>query len=176
VAAVQIHRHQPDEAAQLVEDLGDVYAAARAEPPYQDDPRWNRDAFVERTTAQVRRPGFVLVTAHHDGELVGFAFGQPIPPGRWYEGDRPPPDHIRDASKFSITELDVVPAWRRQGIGRALVDELLAGRPERYAMLSTLPGLPAHRMYERWGWTVVTGTLPDSGLPPWNTLVLPLHD
>lgn len=169
---VELRRH--DSGAAPIDHLGDVYADARAEPPYDSDPRWRRSAFVDRITAQANDPGFTLITAHAGDEMVGFAYGRPVAPGRWFEGDTMPPEEILAASKFAVVELNVRQSWRNRGIGRALLDELLKDRPEQYAMLSTLPGLTAHKMYQRWGWREVSTTLPDTDLPPWRTLALPL--
>lgn len=171
----QLHRHAAAAAALLVDALADVYEDARAEPPYNSDPRWGREAFVERTRRQAISPDFVLVTAHVDDLLVGFAFGQPVAAGRWFQGDTEPPTDILAARKFGVTELNVRRSFRRRGIGHALMDALLADRTEPYAILGSLPGTPAHQMYQRWGWRKVAHTLPDIGLPPWDTLALPLH-
>jgi GNAT superfamily N-acetyltransferase len=173
-AGVDLERHDSAAAADLVDDIADVYADARAEPPYDTHPRWGRTGFVDRTKQQVTHRDFALVTARTKDSLVGFAFGEPIAEGRWFNGDTTPPAEILAASKFAVIELNVRRSCRNRGIGRALLDHLLADRPEAYAMLSTLPDTEAHRLYLRWGWRKVANTLPDSGLPPWDTLVLAL--
>jgi GNAT superfamily N-acetyltransferase len=173
-SALQLHDNVA--AADLLDQIADVYVEARAEPPYDTNPAiWSREAFVDRTRQQVRNPGFVLVTAHIHDELVGFAFGLPFESGRWFRGSSEPPAEILAATKFAVIELNVRKPWRRRGIGRALLDELLDGRPEGYAMLTSLPEAAAYRMYERWGWRPVATMLPESGLPPWGTLVFPLQ-
>jgi GNAT superfamily N-acetyltransferase len=134
-----------------------------------------REKFVERTSHQLRNPEFSLVTAHQDGELAGFAFGLPIEAGQWFAEDTAPPEEILTARKFAVIELDVRRAWRRRGIGRALMNELLAGRSEQYAMLGTLVDSPARPMYERWGWRQAATSLPGDEFPPMDTLVLPLR-
>ncbi|GAA4725929.1 GNAT family N-acetyltransferase [Phytohabitans rumicis] len=175
-SGIELRHHNVITAARLIGEIADVYADARAEPPYDSDPRWQRPAFVSRFSQQANDPEIALVAAYADTEMVGFAYGRPIAPGRWFEGDTAPPDDILAATKFAVVELNVCQSWRRRGIGRALLDELLRDRPEQYAMLSTLPGLKAHQMYERMGWRHVATTLPDSGLPPWCTLILPLRN
>jgi len=169
-----IRHHDGVLGAALVDQLADAYVDARSEPPYNGEPPWNKAGFIGRTTRQAADPGFALVTAHDDGKIVGFAFGRPIAPQRWFEGDTAPPPEILAATKFAVIELDVRPAWRNRGIGHALLDALLADRPEEYGMLSTLPDTPARAMYQRWGWRKAATTEPDSGLPPWETFVLPL--
>ncbi len=70
-------------------------------------------------------------------------------------------------------EWMVRPASRRAGIGRVLLDRLLADRPEPWAVLASNPAAAARRIYERWGWKPVGATEPDS-MPPMDLLALPL--
>ncbi|MGI5214708.1 GNAT family N-acetyltransferase [Plantactinospora sp. CA-290183] len=171
--AVELRRHAGAEAAGLADDLADLYQDARAEPLF-DGPLWTREAFLRRLRQQLVRPGFTLVTAHLGGPMVGIAFGLPFPAGRWWAGEStPPPAEVLAAARFAVVDLDVRSACRNRGIGRALLDELLAGRPERYAMLSTMPHSPARLMYQRWGWRQVAVSRPPGG-PLMHTLVLPL--
>ncbi|MEH1130398.1 GNAT family N-acetyltransferase [Micromonospora sp. CPCC 206061] len=95
-----------------------------------------------------------------DWERLWDGFGEPV----WNAILEP---HIQSL-------VDEFLQWRRRGIGHALLNELLAERPEKYAMLSSLPDTPARAVYERWGWRPVASTRPDSGLPPWHKLILPL--
>lgn len=173
---VVLCRHDATSAGGLIEQLGDVYEDARAEAPYNRDPdrRWQREGFLERTRRQATNGGFVLIAAKANDDIIGFAFGLPIEAGRWFDGDTEPPSDIKNAPKFAVIELNVRRAWRSRGIGRALLDALLYGRSESYAILSSLPGTQAHAMYQRWGWRIVVHTKQDSGLPPWDTLALAL--
>lgn len=174
-AEITMRRYGTAGATELLEQLGDVYADARSEPPYDAGPLWRRDAFLARTGRQVNDLGFVLVSAYAGDVMVGFAFGRPLGPAAWFEGDTTPPDDILAATKFAVTELNVRKAWRNRGIGRRLLDELLAGRPETYAILSTMPNSPAWPLYLRWGWRVVAHTLADIDFPYMDTFVLPLN-
>lgn len=136
----------------------------------------SRASFVDRTTRQAGQKGFRGVLARVGGTLVGFAFGLPLPPGRWWAGkaEQPPPE-ILDAPKFAVIELDVAEPWRGRGIGRALHDKLLEGRPEPYAILTTTPGRPARAMYARWGWVPVGTAQHAPDAPVMDQLVLRLH-
>ncbi|MCZ9342273.1 GNAT family N-acetyltransferase, partial [Streptomyces sp. TRM76130] len=42
---------------------------------------------------------------------------------------------------------------RGRGHGRVLLEALLAGRTERYAVLAASTRAPARELYRRWGWT-----------------------
>jgi GNAT superfamily N-acetyltransferase len=164
----------PTEATDVMDQLVEVYRDARQDPEF-DGPLWTREAFLDRTRSQVQNPGFELVTADLGDEVVGIAFGLPFAAGRWWagKGTAPPPE-VLGITRFAVIELDVRKAWARRGIGRALLGELLSGRPEAMAMLTTRPGTWMREMYDRWGWRKVAETESPSG-PVMDTLVLPLR-
>lgn len=161
----------------MLDEMTDLYRAVYAEPPYNSGPLWSDDLFRLRTEHQARRDGFRARWARSGaGDLVGFAFGFGMGAGGWWGGGDAdlPPEEILAGDKFAVIELIVDRAWRGQGIGRRLLDELLAGRPEPYAMLTAVPAAPARALYDRWGWRQV-GTArhtPDS--PVMDQLVLRL--
>jgi ribosomal protein S18 acetylase RimI-like enzyme len=123
-----------------------------------DDHRW-------RTTRQAGRPGFEAVLAQDDGVLAGFAYGLPLDERTgWWDGLRPPPEQgfttETGRRTFAVIDLAVLPSHRGRGLGRRLLDDLLAARPEERATLATDPAQKAvQEMYERWGWRMV-GTTP----------------
>ncbi|WP_327047326.1 GNAT family N-acetyltransferase [Microbispora sp. NBC_01189] len=138
------------------DEYADVYMEIRAEPPYNSGPLYRRDRFLERTHTQAQNPGFTLVAAEDGDTLAGFAFGLPFPAGRWWGGETTlGPAEVVAADKFAVIELNLREPYRGRGIGRRLLDELMSGRQESYAVLLSLPTAPAHAMYERWGWRVV---------------------
>lgn len=115
------------------------------------DHRW-------RTTNQAARPGFEAVLAMDGDTLAGFAYGLPL--GRqtgWWDGLQPPPEDgftaETGARTFAVIDLGVLPEYRRRGLGRRLLTELLAARNEERATLATDPDRRSvQEMYERWGW------------------------
>jgi len=163
--------------ADLLAEMADLYDEVHADPRYDSGSLWRREAFLDRTRKQAARDGFAIVLASSDtGELVGFSFGLPLGEGRWWGGGAtPPPDEILCASKFALIELDVRRSWRGQGIGRKMHDRLLAGRPEQYGILTTLPTAPARQMYQRWGWIQVGTAQHGPDAPVMDALVLPLN-
>ena len=122
------------------------------------DHRW-------RTTRQAGRAGFEAVLAQDDGVLVGFAYGLPLDERTgWWDGLRPPPEigftTETGGRTFAVIDLAVLPSHRGRGLGRRLLDDLLASRPEERATLATDPAKKTvQAMYERWGWRMV-GTTP----------------
>jgi GNAT superfamily N-acetyltransferase len=62
---------------------------------------------------------------------------------------------------------------RGEGVGRRLMDLLLAGRPEPWAVLAANPATLARRIYQRWGWRPL-GPIRPAGMPAMEVLGLPL--
>jgi ribosomal protein S18 acetylase RimI-like enzyme len=93
-------------------------------------------------SAHLDRPGLRAVAATTEDGLVGVAYGYLGEPGQWWH------DQVRAAlspavaadwlvGAFEVCELHVRPAWQGQGLGRALLDRLLAGPPASTAVLTT---------------------------------------
>lgn len=154
---------------QLVELYGEVYA----EPPYLEGPE-HVASFRRHITRAVDLPGFALALAANDYTLIGAAYGFTLPAGQWMEpSTEEPPADIRDVPKFNIAEWMVRAPFRGAGIGRRLLDMLLADRSEPWAVLANNPAAPARRVYERWGWKV-SGRIEPRTMPPMDVLALPL--
>jgi GNAT superfamily N-acetyltransferase len=130
--------------------------------------------------AQRRQPGFVLAEARHGGYLVGYAAGVPLRPSTsWWRHLTTPVAGDLTAEHagrtFALTELLVRAAWRRQGIGRALHDAVLASRREERATLAVPAAAAAQQALRTWGWHKVgrmRGTRP--GAPVSDVFVTPL--
>ena len=100
------------------------------------------------------REGFALV-ARADGRLIGSVFA------------------ARQGDALYLARLAVAPAWRKQGVGRALVE---ASAAEARAMglerltLRVRQNLPGNRAYfEKLGFAV-TGEGQDPGRPPYDAM------
>jgi GNAT superfamily N-acetyltransferase len=142
-----------------------------------------RDAapFADRFLVQRRQPGFALAEARHGGYLVGYAFGMPLRPSTdwWRYLTTPLPDEVtteHPGRTFALAELLVRASWRRQGIGRALHDLILADRPEERATLTVPPAAaPAQHAFRNWGWRKVARTRGEQpGSPVSDVLVTTL--
>ncbi|QFG22355.1 GNAT family N-acetyltransferase [Actinomadura sp. WMMB 499] len=141
------------EAQQRLGEIEPLYAEAFPESDL-DDYRW-------RMRRQMASPGFEAVTARQAAALTGFVYGLPLPAGTtWWDGLEPaaPAGFTTEtgARTFAVIDLAVRRTHRGRGLGRRLLDELLAGRTEERATLATAPHEQANQeMYRRWGWRQV---------------------
>lgn len=153
-------RHGGSAAAEMLDDLAIVYADA-----YGVEPGEKVDGFRGRAKRAFAAPGFDLITAHAEAELVAFVFGYSLESDAWWSGlDPEPPSGFTEETgsrTVVLSEIEVVKAGQRQGLGRRLHEEFLAGRSEERATLATGSEVPSRHVYPRWGWTEV-GTVPGS--------------
>ena len=140
------------------------------------------DAAGDDATRQLRvrrrQPGFVLAEARHGGYLVAYAAGLPLRPSTswWKDLTTPLPADVTTeypGRTFALAELLVRASWRRQGIGRALHDLILDGRPEERATVTVPPeAAAAQAAFTRWGWRRIARTgAPDPGVSVRDVLV-----
>jgi GNAT superfamily N-acetyltransferase len=163
------------QAAAHADELQVLHAEVYADPP------GDAAAFAQRFRVQRRQPGFVLAEARHGGYLVGYACGMPLRPSTswWRDLTAPLPADVtteHPGRTFAVTDLLVRASWRRQGIGQALHDLILADRPEERATLTVAPAAtPAQSAFAAWGWRKVGRTRTRSpGSPTSDVLVIAL--
>jgi ribosomal protein S18 acetylase RimI-like enzyme len=164
-------RRSGPEIREILESLTTLYVEVHREARYKSDSMFSRTSFVSRIEVQATKPGFELVTAEIDDQIVGFSFGYTISPGAWWQDATRPPEELLEASKFAVIELEVQAEYRGHGLGKRLLRILLENRTESVATLAAMPSSPAYAMYRRWGWTKV-GDFTDG--PPMDTLALQL--
>ncbi|MFF0744182.1 GNAT family N-acetyltransferase [Streptomyces sp. NPDC004111] len=168
----RLSRWQADQQRESIADLyeatyrdsGDA-AASGAGNPY--DPVFHdRRAFLTRFGADVQRPGFDMLIATKGSAPVGCIYG--YLPGRqggwWYGRHDIAPDELGqlpDSGRlFTIAELMVDPAHRRQNIAARLQARLLVRvDADRVTTLIESSNEAAKAAYAAWSWSR-TGTLP----------------
>jgi GNAT superfamily N-acetyltransferase len=146
------------QAAELADEVQALYAEV-----YAGEPASDTDEFAARFQVQRCQPGFVVAAARSGGYLVGCAAGMPLRPSTswWRDLTTKLPDDLtveHPGRTFALTELMVRASWRRQGIGRALHDMLLAGRTEERATLVAPSATAATQSLQRWGWHKIART------------------
>ncbi|WP_433341771.1 GNAT family N-acetyltransferase [Streptomyces sp. CA-253872] len=170
------------EITRRLDDFIGAYEEVYSDPPYSEGPRDVAD-FIESYRRQARRDGARLALAHDGDELIGFAFGFPLPSDtRWWqnvEGVALPADFTREDGRrtFAVIELAVRKPWRRRGVARGLHDRLLDGTGIERSTLTVRPepeALPAQAAYRSWGYTVVGTSHPWDTAPYYTAMVRPL--
>lgn len=134
----------------------EVYDAAFSMPPYSDPQRVceMRERLLDE---HQRRPGFRALCAVIPGnEVAGMIYGFHSERGQdwhdfvaWKLGFGQARTWLSNA--YELAEVAVTPAYQGEGIGTAMMERLLFGRPERTCVLSTRSDSDAHRLYERKG-------------------------
>jgi ribosomal protein S18 acetylase RimI-like enzyme len=105
----------------------------------------------------IENDGFACRAALDGDTLIGFCYGYTTRPGQWWHDlvrrslDRhTAAEWLQEA--FELSELHVLPARQREGIGQQLLNSLAAGIPHRAMLLSTPDAdTRAFRMYRRQG-------------------------
>jgi GNAT superfamily N-acetyltransferase len=176
--SLEISRHTGEDAWTMRDELVDVHADARTDLLGQ--PFYTPERFAERLENYVRAPGFDLVAGRLDGQLIGYAFGSPLPVNTaWWDGleDATDPDIAVETPRrtFAFRELLVRRTHQRRGYAQRLHDELLLHRPEERATLLVRSDNPARALYLRWGWYTVGFMRPFPDSPHFEAMVKPLR-
>lgn len=167
----------PSDVLGVVDQFVAVYRAAFAGEPYLRQESEVAE-FGRALPLHIKREGFRCVVASNGaGPLAGFAYGYRTRPGQWWYdnvshglGPQETATWLSDA--FQVTEVAVVPAFQRQGIGGALHDALLDGLPYSRAVLSTLDAETAGRtMYRCRGWRHLIDRFYFPGVPRRYTIM-----
>jgi len=148
-----------------IDDVLDVYAEAMAAT--RADARGRRAVLA----GHLGRRGLRAVAAVDGDRLVGVAYGYLGAPGQWWH------DQVLAAmdtqlartwlaEAFEVCELHVRPALQGTGLGRGLLQQLLAGTDASTAVLTT-PDLEtrARRFYRAGGWVDLVRDLRFPGDP-----------
>jgi ribosomal protein S18 acetylase RimI-like enzyme len=174
---LELQHYDTEQARGIFDALVEVYLEVYAD---DDDEFFGEDRYRRQLDSHMAGPGFELVSARLDGELVGYVYGYTLPAAaRWWRGllTEVAPDVVTETGSrtFALCEVMVRSAWRGTGAGHALHDELLRGRAEERATLLVEPENPARDIYLHWGWEKVGQVRPSwEGAPTYDALILPL--
>lgn len=155
VRYVRFERVVPDE---TWAEIADLFVSSFAAPPYNESPS-DLQSIAQWGPDQLASPGGRLVTASHDGHMIGFALSQRLDQDSSWQRrlDAMPP--ARDAAitpsrTVIVQELAVNERFRGRGIAKQCIRELLSDRVEHDAVLGVFGQAPQVReMYARWGFS-----------------------
>lgn len=163
----------PANPAVVVDELVNVYSRAFAEPPYNEGDAETQQFRAIYTRHAVSSQVGVTVARDNAGAVAGFAYGIGQPPGWWWRHSDPPPREVNAAPLFALYEWAVVPAYRKIGVGRQLLSELMESRTEPWATLNVNAAANAYQIYRRTGWRSV-GVCRPPGWPEMTIMTAPL--
>jgi ribosomal protein S18 acetylase RimI-like enzyme len=181
-SGVTLKRRDSSEAPRLLDAICHLYDAVFSQPPFRwtdEESEHHRQSLTDLMT----NPTFGLVTAEAGGELIGFAYGVALSgeTGWWSRMMEPLPEELTaewDGRTFAVIDLAVRQDFRKRGIGRALLDTLLAHRPEERATLTVQPvATDTKAFYDHLGWQRLGTTKAPVGAvaPFFDVYLLPLQ-
>jgi len=162
--------------------LTDLYVDSREASSSEGYRRPSRQDFLNRLTAEIRRPGFAMVIAETDG-LVGCALGFPVRSDdfRWLGFDGALPRSIEQLTAsggvFAITDILVRPHPQDAHVARRLQERLLADHQASLgATLVYRADHPALAALHSWGWLDVGEMWQPISATPLRALALPVGE
>lgn len=152
---MQIDSVSAAELGELREPLHALYRQSFADPPWNEPPQM-LDDYANLLVKHLERPGLFGSVAMDGPDLLGVAYGWPMPPelpdDPFHQTVvRVVPVERLVAPAVAVIELMVNPASRGRGVGRALLDHFV--RDHTSAWLVTHPDAPARALYTSAGWT-----------------------
>ncbi len=169
---------QGSEGAPAAAEVEQLYREASRGAPLGEPPEVAA-VFAALYGALLPRPDLLTTSLRADGRLVGFAYGHPW---HWPEQSDPWGRQLRTRldvaadlleGSFAVCLLVVDPSRRRQRLGGALLDTLLAETRERAWLMTRDDPTPALALYEQRGWRRI-GHGPDA--PNGRPGLVLLHD
>jgi GNAT superfamily N-acetyltransferase len=177
---LKLRHYAASQAQDIFEELVELYLQVYADT---DDPFFGEGRYRRQLSGHLAAPGFELVAGSQADQLVSYAYGYTLhADGRWWQWLLTPvaPEMITETGDrtFGLCEIMTLPALQGQGLGHAVHDELLAGRPEERATLLVESDNPAHALYQRWGWDVIGRFRPGGweGAPTYDAMILPARE
>lgn len=144
-------------ARQWFEDICVLYAEVFSVPPFAWDDQESARHRHELLDL-MQEPSFGIATAVDRSDLLGFGYGHTLPSDtRWWTGFTAPlTDDITneyEGRTFALIDLAVRGTARGHGLGRQLIDTLLAKRHEERATLCVEPAATGtQEFYRHAGW------------------------
>jgi len=156
---VPIRRLDRWQAEMMREELADLYVESSFAAPGEGYRQ--REEFLTRMAADVRRPGFDMLIAQ-GRTLAGCVFGYPVGrDGSWWEGFVGTlPENLEQLTAsghvFAVSEIMVHPHERDRGTGHRLQEALLADQDASLGVtMVDKADVGACDAFRSWGWLEV---------------------
>ncbi|MBZ9639213.1 hypothetical protein [Streptomyces sp. PSKA30] len=182
VAPVRLRRLNRWLVEGLREDLVALYVESRATAPGDPYRRPSRQNFLNRLTADMRRPGFAMVIAETDS-LMGCAFGFPVRgDGSWWLGfDGALPRSIEQltvsGNVFAFADILIRPYPQDRELAHRVQERLLTDHQASLgAALVDRADRPTLAALRSWGWLDIGELRRPAGATTFRALVLPLGE
>lgn len=153
--------------------LLDIHDEAYAD----DDAEFHsRERFAEFVDAWSGKETWSCVVGFEDGEPVGYAYGAAFSPGGWWRGVDTPESVTAETKVFALSELMVVPKWRKTGAAVRLHQALLDHQDTDVVTLFVDTAHPKVKaLYETWGYRQLDESKPFDDSPVYAVMLKTLR-
>lgn len=163
------HQDASDIRALLLDIHDDAYAG-------DPDRFHSRERFAEFVDAWSGKETWECVIGFEDGEPVGYAYGASFGPGGWWRGVDDPEWLTPKTRVFALSELMVVPHWRKTGSAVKIHDAILNGLEADAITLFVDSAHPkVQALYESWGYDKLCESKPFDDSPLYAVMVKALR-
>ncbi|GLF94411.1 GNAT family N-acetyltransferase [Streptomyces yaizuensis] len=132
----------------------------------------SRERFAQFVDSWSGRDEWVCVIGFEQGEPVGYAYGAPFGRGGWWRGSDRPQSLGPEERAFALSELMVLPRWRKTGASVKLHEGLMSGRDEEAVTLFVDLAHPkVLALYESWGYAKIGESKPYDDSPIFGVML-----
>ncbi|MEV7286055.1 GNAT family N-acetyltransferase [Streptomyces sp. NPDC093252] len=166
---MDVKRYGQQDAKAIRTMLLDIHDAAYAGSTASFD---SRERFAEFVDGWSSRDGWVCLVGFDGDEPVGYVYGAPFSPGGWWRGSERPESLAVTERAFALSELMVLPRWRKTGASVGLHEALVASRSEEAVTLFVDLAHPkVVALYESWGYEKVDESKPYDDSPVFGVML-----
>ncbi|MEU2361817.1 GNAT family N-acetyltransferase [Streptomyces noursei] len=166
---MELTRYGHKDARDVRAMLLDIHDEAYADDP---DEFHSRSRFAEFVDAWSSKETWSCIVGFEEGEPVGYAYGALFGPGAWWRGVEAPNWLTEETQVFALSELMIVPRWRKTGASAQIHDALIKSC-DAYAVTlfvdSAHPKVQA--LYESWGYRKFSESRPFEDAPLYAVMI-----
>ncbi|MFE7313836.1 GNAT family N-acetyltransferase [Streptomyces sp. NPDC057555] len=169
---MELTRYGHTDARDVRAMLLDIHDEAYADDP---DEFHSRERFAEFVDRWSSKETWACVIGFDEGEPVGYAYGALFGPGAWWRGVDTPDWLEEDRQVFALSELMIVPKWRKTGASARVHDALVDGQGAYAITLFVDSAHPrVQALYEKWGYRKISECKPFEDSPLYSVMAMRL--